>query len=356
MALDIDYLADLAIATREVSLKDKTFINLIYDRTRYYAVPMLMREKTINTDPGDYVSVKILNEETGTFQWTGPRGEDRIGTVDALNEAKFYPRWATANYLLDEREQDLNQGEAIILSEIEKKRAQMDAEIIKGVETAWWSKPDSDSDTLTMYGIFMFAVPNETDYEIGEGGFGGGAPAGFTGGTGGITIDEWKNYTGRFADIGGDFFELLDDMILETDFVLPTMESMQEVQTDRWFCCDKLQFRKLKRWAREAVSNPAKGDLSAGLALDTKTGGLSYYGVPIYYIPQLNSYAKQYFIQLDWDAIRFWCPGGGQIVEKNPQTVDLHHTMRYVPTDVKCQPYCIDRRRLGILAGPAWPS
>jgi hypothetical protein len=180
---------------------------------------MLLRNEAIIEGGGYGCEFRFMNGTSGAARNVGLYSVDNVNVADRFVEGNVPWRHTETSYAFDAREPAMNKGREEGFRLIPARIHDAEVDLIKLIESDFWGRPSSSSDTVTPFGLGYWLVYSATE------GFNGGNQTGFTSGPGSIsasTYTRWQNYTAQYTNITKtDLVRKMRKAAYKTNFMAP---------------------------------------------------------------------------------------------------------------------------------------
>lgn len=339
-------LADLVKATLNDLGKAK-MTDLTSTITKYYAVKRLLKKNKVSFDSGTELEFNLLIEDQGNARDVALFGQDQINIVDGLIKGKVQWKHMVAGFGYEEREIAMNRSPGKIVDLLKARQHGSRIAGVKKMETNFWSKPDSATDSLKPFGIAYWCVYNATD------GFTGGAPFGSTvANINPTTYSVWKNYSFTYTNVTkADFITKLKKAVYETDFESPIEEVANYDDGAERSWCTTYNVRK----ALEDLYEQQNDNL--GLDVAPNIGAVKFNRQNVVAVPQLDSLPaanSEPIYGIPWGVFKTVFLSGQWMKRTGPLRKAGAHNSWEVFEDTTYNWCCYDRRQMivGATAAP----
>lgn len=338
--VDVDSLGDLVLLTLD-NLGRGKWTDLASDLQMHWAMNSILREERVSFRSGKGISKNLMIDHSGNARHVGLFEQDVLSIADNMRTFRIPWRHTTSNYIFDMREDDINAGEEQIVDLIQTRRADAFTSLAETLEETFWSKPADDSDTTKPFGLFYWLVSNSGATP----GFNGGNAAGFPSGPGGIDASanpRWNNFTFTYSQVSElDLVANMDEAFEKTNFRSPVPVPTYDRSARRFGIFTRYnEFAGLKRVAK------AQND-QLGFDIEPVNGSLVFRGVPINWVPQLETDTTAPIIMIDW-SVFFPVFLSQWYLKETTDRVAGAHTVMAVHVDLTWNLECVNRRRLAI--------
>lgn len=344
MALQLDGIADLAKAVLDEPHRGE-WTNLGTDLQDHPAATMLLREKSVKVSGGTAVKVRFANGTSGAARNVGMYSIDNVNQADRMVEGSVPWRHTETSYTWDLHEFDANMGTFEVYNLIEERIDDGDVDMVKLIESDFWGRPTSSTDTVTPFGLGYWLVYNATE------GFNGADQTGFAAGPAGIdsgTYTRWKNYTAQYTNISKtDLVRKMRKAAYKVNFKAPRPSPGGNLNP---------RFGYYTNYdVEEQFSEILEGqNQNLGFALDPMDGKVVFRSNPVVVVSQLDANADDPVCGIDWDVFQFMVLRGWNMRKSQRVAPDQHNVVR-AWTDLSYNTRCTNRRGLFLIAkGDPW--
>ena len=340
----LETFGDLLLLTTNRLRKGKR-TNIMMPLQRYPAFKRIINRKAVKDRAGGaLIDIRVQYKTNGSARNVEPYQSDDVNDVDTFTSGNVPFRFTEASYVFDERIDHANSAPERIYDLVKSKRDAAVGDLAKKMESDFWSKPVSSSDTKQPYGVKYWIVGNTAS----TGGFDGGNPAGFTAGAGNIdsaTYTGWANWTDNFVTVNSaDFQTKLWEATYKTDFegVVDGDEYRNGTSQYGYYCGYDIipDLRKMAQAQNQSI----------GWDLDPGSGKVMYQRTPIDIVSQIDGEAGTPFFGIDWGC--FWIAVDSRMWmrETEPSNAQTNsHNVYSSHIDNKWQPVCDNRRKQFVL-------
>lgn len=328
--------ADL-VASIQSDKGDGSFIDLSVDQQEFIALPALLKKEKIKFRAGRDIAVVAMTDENGQAQNVGLFNVDEYNAPDVMTRNTIPWRHTTSNYIIDRREQAMNQtDDDEIYDLIVTRRAAGWVSLAKKMETNFWGKPATSTDALTPYGIDTWLVKNAST------GFFGGNPSGFTTGVifDSTTQPRWRNWTDVYVNVTkSDLIFRLRKAMMFTKFKSPvSVKQMKNTGEKRGLYTNRAVLLKMAELAEDQNEN-------LGNDLASKDGDVMFWKNPVHVVAQLDTDAQSPVYGIDWDNFNPVFLKGEHFNETKPYALKgKQHNVIAVDIDSTYNWLCSNRR------------
>jgi hypothetical protein len=208
------------------------------------------------------------------------------------------------------------------------------------METDFWSKPATSSDTERTFGVQYWIVRSAT-----SNGFNGGNPSGFTSGAAGIDSDtytRWANWTERYVNITKtDLVAKWRRAATKTHFKSPVPIPSYNTGDRYGYYCNYDVLGTLEELL-EAQNDQLGNDIAS------KDGRTLFRGTPVTYVPKLDDESTDPVYGINWGVFKPVFLTGEYMREDPPKQAPNQHNVFRVHIDLTLNFVCHNRRRLFI--------
>lgn len=340
-SLSIDQINDLVVSTQE-DLGRMKWEDISLDYTDYPAFKRLMRKNKAQYSGGDKITWRVVVKLTGNARWTGLYDKDQTDVQDVLTTAEVPWRHNVTSYGYDVRELKINRGQEYQIVDLVKIR-RVDAlkSLAELFEFGFWSAPTSSSDKLKPFGVPYWIVKASA---VGDGGFDGGNPSGFTDGAAGIsssTYSNWSNWSAGYEAISKtDLIRKMREAYVKTNFKPPIdhPSHSQPRSTSRFgLYCNYDVLGTVEELLEEQNDN-------LGNDVASKDGVAVFRRIPFEYVPYLDDDDDDPIYGIDWGTFHPVFLRGEYMRESKPMVSADSHNVYEVFVDNTMNFKCLNRR------------
>lgn len=360
---------DVIRCTQELLFKRGAFTNLLSDLTEYAVLNKVFKNhKKVFKGGFDWtfdVAVASGNTGNATAKFTGLYENDDFNRNDVLVQGKVSPRFLTANYVFDKREQALNflgsrRGDdyGALYDYVKLQMELMYQSAYDKLENALAGSPAYADDKKTPHGL-AFYVQKQSNADATShptGGFDGkdpSLPASATSATATVCPrcdiktsehSRWANWAAQYAAVSKD--DLVKKMRLATrkvNFKSPLSLAEPTLSTGRSILTGVDVLMEL-----ESILEAQNMNLGNDVA--SKDGRVLFKGAPVEYVPTLDADARKPIYLIDWKTLVFGTLAGWE-KKVTPPTEDnaAHNTMRGF-LDMSVEMACTNLRNQAVLS------
>ncbi len=322
---------------------------------------MLKKEK-VGFKAGRDLQWNLQVAQSGTARMVGLGQPDIINDVDTMQTASIPWRHTTANWQMIRQLVKMNREPRTIFELIKEKRSATQISIAELMETQGWSQPTNSSDSLNVFGVSYWLVPNATQ------GFNGGNPFGFTAGAGGLsstTYPNWANYTDQYNVVSkADFVRKWRRAAVFTNFMSPVNADIPSYNTGNKY---GYYSTNLVIGLCEEILEQQNDNLGKDIA--SHDGQLVFRRVPVIWAPKLEvlsgvgmsgtfsnatytssgGYPVNPMYGINWGVFRPVFLEGEYMLEDGPKQHPYQHAVMVTFIDCTWNLECRDRRRCFVL-------
>tara|TARA_R100001460_G_scaffold13476_6_gene30357 strand:- start:3836 stop:4975 length:1140 start_codon:yes stop_codon:yes gene_type:complete len=373
MAISASDLGDL-ITTTQKELGELRYTDLSTDVQFYTALSRLFQESQVSYEAGPSIQWNLMTSNSGAAKQTGLFAVDNLNVADVMATADIGWKHTTVNYAIERREIAMNRDPRKIVDLVKVRRNDAMISLTDHLEGQFWGKPANDA-SLDMNGVEYWisdASGMTTDgLSDGEFGFKGGLPVGFTtvASLDPTTVPRWQNGLGQYsaADLNdGGIANLIANPTNTSG--IPNAVGVLQVMKEAYVKCD---FKPIEaapypsyngtpdKWgiytsydvmsALEVIQARLNDKVIARDVAQDANGGINFRGVPITYVPKLDSKTGNPIYMLQWGAFRSVLLSGEYMKETGPDTAPSQHTVFTTHVDCTMNMQCVDRRRNALL-------
>lgn len=341
MGLTAEQIDDLVIAALR-DLGRLKFQQIAQTIQEYQVLPRILKRDRVIFDSGRAIQRTIMHTTSGAARHAGLYEEDVVNIGDVLAQINIPWRHTYTNWGFEVREPMMDAGAAKIVDLVKVRRTDAMLSLAALLETAFWTKPETDADLETPYGVPYWVVKNVSE------GFNGGDPSGFSAGAGGMATGaypRWKNYTGSYAAVSkADLIVKMRKAHRRIRFRSPVdINDYRNGAGDRY----RIYTNDTAIIALENLGEAQNENLGRDLASMDET--MTFRKHPIIWVPELDSQTDDPIYMLDMSTYAPVILSGDNLRETGPQQAGNQHNVRVVFVDLTWNMLCLDRRRQCVL-------
>jgi hypothetical protein len=335
---------DAVLLTQEKLIKRGAFVDMQTDLQDHVAVREMWKQRKKKFEGGDAWEWQIQMDHNHSAQAVGLFETDGSALADTMVTASIQVRHVNAHYIYDQREKDFQRGGTKIVDLVKTRYVGMMVSFYEILEGFLWSKPVSDADLKTPYGIDYWITKYNATV-----GFGGGNPSGFTSGKAGIsqgTYPRWANWTDRYAAITkADLIRKMRQAHTKTKFRSVVSHSTPDFGPIRNGIYSPYSVIGLVEEELE------KQNMSLGNDVASKDGRALFRGTPLTWVPKLDAstITDAPVYMLDWKSLVIGVMAGWENNLTAPYMVPNKHLVRRVDLDASLNMVCTDLRSQAVL-------
>lgn len=370
MSINASDLGDL-ITTTQKELGELKYTDLSTDLQYHVALSKLFQESSVSYEAGPSIQWNLMTDNSGAAKQTGLFAVDDLNIGDVMSTAEIGWKHTTVNYAIERREIAFNRDPRRIVDLVKVRRNDAMISLTEHLESQFWGKPANDA-SQDLNGVDYW-ISDNAGAGAGTGGtgsFGGGVPSGFTtvAGINPTDVPRWQNWLGFFPN--GDINDpagALDSANTAVAAQPDILKAMKEAYV-------KCNFKPIpnasypsynptpEKWgiycgystlaALEVMQDRLNDKIVSRDVATDANGTTSFRGVPITYVPKLDSSSLTtpiYMIQ--WGSFRSVLLSGEYMKETGPDTAPNQHTVFTTHVDLTMNLQCVDRRRNALLIG-----
>ena len=373
MSINASDLGDL-ITTTQKELGELRYTDLSSDLQYHVALSKLFQESSVTYEAGPSIQWNLMTENSGAAKQTGLFAVDDLNISDVMTTAEIGWKHSTVNYAIERREIAMNSDPRKIVDLVKVRRNDAMISLTEHLETQFWSKPANDA-SQDMHGVGYWisdAVGMTTDtLDDGDFGFQGDTASGFTkvAGIDPTNTPRWQNGLGEYsaADLDDDGIANLIANPTNTSGI-PNSPGVLQVMKEAYVKCN---FRPMpnasypsynpspERWgiycgyntlaALETIQSRLNDKVVSRDVATDANGITTFRGVPIEYVPKLDSFTGNPIYMIQWGSFRSVLLSGEYLKETGPDTAPNQHTVFTTHVDLTMNIQCVDRRRNALL-------
>lgn len=376
MSINAADLGDL-ITTTQKELGELKYTDLSTDVQFYTALSRLFQESQVSYEAGPSIQWNLMTDNSGAAKQTGLFAVDSLNVSDVMSTAEIGWKHTTVNYAIERREIAMNRDPRRIVDLVKVRRNDAMISLTDHLEGQFWGKPANDA-SLDMNGVEYWisdAKGMSTDgLSAGEFGFKGGVPTGFTSVAGVNPTDtpRWQNGLGEFAATDVSSAANTIAALTNSSSAVANQPGILQVMKEAYVKCD---FKPIPaapypsyngtpdKWgiycgyevlsALEIMQNRLNDRVVSRDVATDANGITSFRGVPITYVPKLDSKSGTPIYMIQWGSFRSVLLSGEYMKETGPDTAPNQHTVFTTHVDCTMNMQCVDRRRNALLCSAA---
>lgn len=334
MALTDQEIKDLVIGVQN-DLGRLRFQQIAQELISYEAFSSIVKKGKVAFEGGRGWDRQIKTKTAGSARYVGLYEADETNVVDTLGKIDVPFRHLTANYSFDAREIDMNEGEEKIVDLIDSRRVGVVIDLAELIEEAFWGAPDGPDDDLTPWGMKYWIASDSSE------GFNGDYNSPFNERPGGLSHDNWNNYTFEAEKITKmDLILKMRRAYRRTGFKSPISNKDYRSGNGRKF---RLYTNENVLEQVELVGESQNENLGRDVA--SMDGTMLFRRSPWKYVPKLDEDDDNPIYGLDWSTFEIGFLDGWYMRETDPQKNAQAHTVFTVHTDCTLNFGNVDRRR-----------
>jgi hypothetical protein len=370
MSISASDLGDL-ITTTQRELGELKYTDLSTDVQFYTALSRLFQESQVSYEAGPSIQWNLMTSNSGAAHQTGLFAVDNINVSDVMATADIPWKHTTVNYAIERREIAMNRDPRRIVDLVKVRRNDAMISLTDHLEGQFWGKPANDA-SLDMNGVEYWISDNAGVPGSAGFGFTGGVPDGFTtvAGINPTNVPRWQNGLGVFA--GADITAPLPALGSGGTSGIVLNPSVLNVMKEAYIKCD---FKPIPsapypsyngtpdKWgmycgydtiaALEIMQNRLNDRVISRDVAQDASGAINFRGVPITYVPKLDSKSGTPIYMIQWGSFRSVLLSGEYMKETGPDTAPNQHTVFTTHVDCTMNMQCVDRRRNALLCSAA---
>tara|TARA_X000001382_G_scaffold130796_1_gene126998 strand:+ start:6223 stop:7353 length:1131 start_codon:yes stop_codon:yes gene_type:complete len=370
MAIAVSDLQDL-ITTTQKELGELKWTEIATDLQEHTALSSLLQESRVQFSSGTSIQWNIMVENSGLAKDTSLFATDEVNIGDVMKTAEIGWKHQTTNYAIERREIAFNRDPRRIVDLVAVRRADAMISMAEHMEKRFWGAPTTDTD-LKLNGVGYWVSTSGSVPSAGSGAFAGGDV--FSAGTAGLsstTYPRWQNWWGVYTagDLDGTVNSTADYSNGDSGTfpVLSLTKQMREAYVKTGFkpianasvpsyntgdrhgiYCGYNALAGIERIVERTNDKVTSADLQP------YAGRVMFRGVPITYVPHLDSNATNDPIyMLNWGTFHPVFLEGEYMREMGPDVAPNQHTTLVTHIDCTLNAYCTDRRRNAVLSTAA---
>jgi hypothetical protein len=359
--LTSDAIGDLVAST----LKDLgrfKWTNIMSTLQKFTFLNEMLKANKVGFDSGYALQWNVAVTRGTNARMVGLGAVDVVNINDGMVQGTAPWRYMVGAWGFERREILQNKNNYTRIFELIKfRRAQSMQDVAELMEAQGWQLPGGTSDTLNLFGIPYWIVPNATE------GFNGLNPYGYTAGAGGIdstTYPNWSNYTAQFADYSKpDLIRKMRRALEWTQFESPDIVEEAEYSTgDKRGIYTTWQGRERLEEIAEQQNDNLGRDVTA------MAGKVRVHGIAVNWVPKLEqltgtgtfsnaNYTStgalpvgvQPYYGINWSDFKPVFMSGDYMRESGPKEAPNQHNLMRTFIDFSLNTICHNRRSNWIL-------
>jgi len=349
-AVDI---GDLVTATQK-ELGRMKWSDIASDLQDHIAMSQLLKSEKVEFGSGYEIQWNLMNNHSGAAANVGLYEVDNVNVSDVLTTATIPWRHTTTNYAFERRELAMNREPARIVELIKARRADAMVSLAEKMETNFWSKPTSSTDTTRPFGV-PYWLPTPASGSEGFQTTTAGNPWADSNGAASIDVSDGAA-NGRWAPYGADYAAVTKDDLVKkwrkaftfTGFKSPVPNPSYDRGSRRFGFYTNYNVLGTLEQMLEAQNDNLGNDLAS------KDGSTLFRGVPVTWVPYMedsnfdSDYSSPVF-GIDWSVFYPCFLKGEYMREESPEKAANQHTTFQVHIDCTYNFKCVNRRRLFVL-------
>lgn len=370
MSISATDLGDL-ITTTQKELGELKYTDLSTDLQYHVALSKLFQESSVTYEAGPSIQWNLMTDNSGAAKQTGLFAVDSLNIGDVMSTAEIGWKHTTVNYAIERREIAMNRDPRRIVDLVKVRRNDAMISLTEHLETQFWQVGSGQDMNGVGYWISDAEGMTQDGLSDGDFDFKGGHASGFTNvaGIDPADVPRWQNGLGQFnsTDVT-DPVGALDN----TDNPALGQPKILDVMKEAYVKCN---FRPMPnasypsynptpdRWgiycgyntlaALEIMQNRLNDRIVSRDVATDANGITSFRGVPIEYVPKLDSFTGTPIYMLQWGSFRSVLLSGEYLKETGPDTAPNQHTVFTTHVDLTMNLQCVDRRRNALLCSGA---
>lgn len=222
MAIDYDNLPDAVEMTLDELDRGK-WIGAMTDLQKHVGFNEICKNKKEKRNKGKGIKVRFVTDHNNSAEDVGLYNTVEYSRDNNLTSGSIDWKFTEAHMIWDDREDDMNSGNAALVDAVEMERSAMMTSLAELCEKRIWGY--SSTDEKRVFGIPYWVTKNATL------GYNGGNPTGYSSGRAGVsssTYPRLKNYTGGYTGYtdqsATDLIYMMEKAAYETAWTPPAPE------------------------------------------------------------------------------------------------------------------------------------
>lgn len=336
--LQADDIADL-IKTTQRDLGRMKWSDISYTLQEHVALPMLLQREKVSFQSGYGIQWNIATATSGAAKDTEMYATDSVNVSDVMQTANIPWRHVTTNYAIERREVAMNRAPAEIVDLVRIRRNDAMIDLAKHMETRFWTKPTSSTDTQQMYGIpYWIVYPGTTTNT--NGAFEGANPYSGVGAgnLSSVTYPNWANWACTYTAITStDLIRKWRRAATFTNFKAPVPSPSYNTGNNYGYYTNYSVIGPLEE-ALEAQNDNLGNDVAS------KDGRLMFRQVPVTWVPYLEANTANPVYGINWGVLKPAFLAGEYMREEGPTPASTQHSVFVTHVDTTLNLMCTNRR------------
>lgn len=359
--LTSDQIADLVVSTLD-ELGRAKWTDLTTDLQEMLYLPQILKKEKVKFTGGKGIKRNLMKTTSGSAKHVGLFEEDVTNAADVLGTIRMTWAHSTANWVYDEREDEMNSGAEQIVDLVKLRRFDALIDLAKKLEETWWSSGlTSTGDVTSPAGVFYWltpwpsgtTTPGFTGYNPYIPAFDSSNGAELTGGPAGQTaaasggLARWRNWAGKYTNVEKkDLVRKMRRAARKTNFRAPFSMPNYDRGKDRYGLYTKIDILEKLEEMVEGQNDKLGNDIAA------KDGQVLFHQRPIHWVPQLDEgfSTPGMMLGINWATIHPFFLRGEYLKESRPKNAAKQHRVKECFIDLTHNTLCHDRRRNWILS------
>ena len=346
MPYQADDYADLVTTTLR-ALEKTTWADIVVDNQSDIALPRILKKKAVQFGSGFGYQFNVRLFSNNAARNVKLAETDNPTTADTQKTGNIPWRHTETHWSLEERVIAMNRSPARLVNLLQTSRVDAMTDLAELMESNFWSKPTSSSDSLAPYGVPYWI--NTTSYST-TGGFNGGRPTGFTdvGGLDPNTYSRWKNWNAQYVNISkSDLIRKWREAATKTEFKPPVDGPFSNMKSNWGYYTDYTVLGTL-----EEVLESQNDNLGNDVA--SKDGATIFRRIPVEWVPYFDNNSgtgdtTNPIYGINWAVFKPCFLQGEYMKETKVQPHPYQHRTMVQYTDCTMNFCCVDRRRGGFV-------
>ena len=344
MPYQADDYADLVTTTLR-HLEKTSWADIVIDNQRHIALPRILKKKAVQFGSGYGHQFNVRLFSNNAARNVKLAETDNPTTADTQKTGNIPWRHTETHWSMEERLISMNRAPARLVNLLQTSRVDAMTDLAELMETNFWSKPGSSSDTLAPYGIPYWIVYNAST------GFNGGHPSGFSdvGGLSQTTYSRWANWSANYVSVSkADLIRKWREAATKTEFRPPVDGPFSNMSSNYGYYTDYTVLGTL-----EEILESQNDNLGNDVA--SKDGNTVFRRIGVEWVPWFDNNSgttdtTNPVYGINWSVFKPCFLQGEYMKETKVQPHPYQHRTLVQFTDCTYNFFCVDRRRNFVLS------
>ena len=346
-----DY-ADLVTTTLR-ELERTTWADIAIDNQRHIAMPQILKKKKVQFGSGYGMQFNVRFYSNNAARNVQLNEIDNPTTADTQKTGNIPWRHSESHMAIEERIVAMNRAPARLVNLLETSRVDMLTDLAELMETNFWSKPTSTTDSITPFGVPYWVVYDSTQSDGFNAGNPSNVPDSKAGGLDSSTYTRWKNWMSTYTAISKvNLIRKWREAAVKTDFRPPVEGSFSNIGGDYGFYTNYTVLGQLEELL-EAQNDSLGNDVAS------KDGLTQFRRIGVNWVPWFDNNSATRattagvtdpIYGLNWKVFKPAFLSGEYMKFTNVKPHPLHHRVLTQYVDCTYNFLCNDRRRNFVLS------